>query len=480
MKSFCLSVLLSSWALCAFSLDASVSYGVFKTHNGAYVEVYLSIAGASVRFVPGPESTVQAGVNVLLYFSKEGQIARYDKFTLHSPLLGEPGDFIDIKRYALPDGEYELTVELLDAHQPENEKTYRSALSVNMAGERLLQSDIQLLAAAYRDSSDCAFCKNGLFLEPLAGHTYDKAATHLVFYHEIYHADKALNDDFMVSYRIDTDEDGDSRTVMIAHKRRSPEPVNPLLIQLDISQLQSGNYRLVVEVRNREQELLSRKEIAFRRENPYLRSGAVDWALVDLDQEFVGALGAEELRYSLRALSPRLAGKEQETLHLLIKSDSLPAQRRYLLRYWAGQNPNAPELDYRQYMRVVQAVDQTFISGFRRGFETDRGHIYLKYGPPDDMDTREQEPSAPPYEIWSYYHFPATRQNNVKFIFYNPSLAPGDFVLLHSDAIGERQNPQWLRDLYRNAPAEWDRNPIDGNDIQDNFNRNAKRVLRDN
>ena len=92
----------------------------------------------------------------------------------------------------------------------------------------------------------------------------------------------------------------------------------------------------------------------------------------------------------------------------------------------------------------------------------------------------EEDPSAPPYEIWSYNEFPQTLQNNVKFIFYNPSLAPGDFVLLHSTARGELNNPNWERDLYKNAPNQQDSgNFIDGTGVQDNFNRNAGRFFRD-
>lgn len=462
------------------ALEAGVSYCVFKSETSAYVEVYLYVDGGSVEFAVGPDSSLQAGVEVVLYFKQQDQIVRIDKFALHSPRMRQPEHFMDIKRYALPDGDYELTAELSDLHRTDNKKSYQSLLSVRMAGQDLLQSGIQLLAAARPDTSDNSFCKNGIYMEPLARHTYGKAASELIFYHEIYHSDRVLADDFLVTYRVETATADASRTVLIAHKRRSPAPVVPLLLPMDISSLPTGDYRFVVEIRNRAQELKSRREMAFRRENPYLRSASIHPDSIRVEEEFVGSLSQDELRLGLRALTPHLAGKEQEALHQLIKSDSIKAQQVYLFRYWIQKNPNAPEAAYRQYMKIVLAVDQTFVSGFRRGFETDRGHIYLKYGPPDDIDTREQEPSAPPYEVWSYYQFPATRQNNVRFIFYNPSLAPGDFVLLHSDAIGERQNPQWLRDLYRNAPGDWDSDPINGNDIRDGFNRNAKRVLRDN
>jgi hypothetical protein len=106
--------------------------------------------------------------------------------------------------------------------------------------------------------------------------------------------------------------------------------------------------------------------------------------------------------------------------------------------------------------------------------------VYLKYGRPDDIVTEWNDPSAPPYEIWSYNYVPSTRQNNARFIFYNPTLAGDDFRLLHSTVRGELQNPQWEVELYRNVPNE-----IEGNDyfqgtrMQDNLGRQARQRVED-
>jgi len=237
MKKIILFALLLHTALAARALEAGVSYCVFKSETGAYVELYLYVDGASVEFAVGPDSSLQAGIEVVLYFKQQDQIVRYDKFALHSPRMRQPEHFMDIKRYALPDGDYELTTELRDLNRPDNEKRYQSPLSVRMAGNDLLQSGIQLLAAARPDTSDNSFCKNGVYMEPLARHTYGRAASELIFYHEIYHSDLALADDFLVTYRVETAETETPRTVLIAHKRRSPAPVVPLLLPIDISSL---------------------------------------------------------------------------------------------------------------------------------------------------------------------------------------------------------------------------------------------------
>jgi GWxTD domain-containing protein len=265
----------------------------------------------------------------------------------------------------------------------------------------------------------------------------------------------------------------------MGHKRLEPAPIVPVLQSVDISKLPSGNYFLTVEVRNRAKEKLMQRSVSFQRSNPYLSIELADVDTTSVKEEFAWKLSAEELRFSLKAVAPRLSA-DAEAINTLLAGDNLQAQRLYLFAYWTKESPNYPEAAYRKYMEVARAVGDMFHSGFGNGVETDRGYIYLKYGRPDDMIKVEDEPSAPPYEIWSYNYFPTTKQNNVRFLFYNPSLSPGNFQLLHSTARGEINNPQWQLRLYRDAPTELNTpNFIDGTDLNDNFGRKAVRYFND-
>jgi GWxTD domain-containing protein len=286
----------------------------------------------------------------------------------------------------------------------------------------------------------------------------------------------------MVSYHVQRLENGTPQSTLIGHKRLSPAPVVPVLLQVDISQLVSGNYLLLVEVRDRERQLISSKQIGFQRSNPLVDAEYLEETLaqVSLDDEFVGSLNSEELRYALLAITPHLPQNDVSLVNSYLRDTAdLHPQRMYLFSFWARERPADPAGAYLEYMEVAQAVDNMFNSGFRHGFETDRGYVYLKYGQPNDMVRNESEPTAPPYEIWSYDHIDRTNQNNVRFIFYNPSLAADDFVLLHSDVIGERQNPQWQMELYRNSPGDHPDDYFMGLDVQDNIGRRASRLLRD-
>ncbi|HMQ49248.1 MAG TPA: GWxTD domain-containing protein [Saprospiraceae bacterium] len=476
----CLAVLLS--ATSSRAIDASISYAAFNSPQGGYVELYLHFARQTVEFVTLPDSSVQANIEVIILFQQNAEIIKYDKYNLASPFGVKPLDFIDMKRYALPEGTYELVVAVSDLNRAENANEYKTNIQILFPKDKVVQSDLTLLASFERsEEADNIFVKNGILMEPLPFNFYGRNASVLSFYNEIYHTDQVLGDDFTVSYAIELLENGSTQTQAIRHTRQHPASVVPILAQMDISKLPSGNYQLKVEVRNRQKELLTNRIIFFQRSNPYLQAEEVLLSDVKIEQEFVQKLTPEQLEYSLRAMTPKLPQRDVELVNYLLKSDSIAGQRLYLFSFWAKESPTNPEFAYSKYMEVAEAVDQLYNSGFRHGFESDRGYIYLKYGQPDDTEMRDQEPSSPPYEIWTYYEFPATRQNNVKFVFYNPSLAPGDFQLLHSTAIGEVNNPQWQRQLYRSAPDEINSSDFIGEDgMQDNFNRNAGRIFKDN
>jgi GWxTD domain-containing protein len=174
-------------------------------------------------------------------------------------------------------------------------------------------------------------------------------------------------------------------------------------------------------------------------------------------------------------------GKDPEELKNILFANNMEDMRYFLFRYFVRMDANNPEMAWRAYMETANAVDKKFTSGFRYGFETDRGRTFMKYGKPDDLIHVEDDPSAPPYEIWVYYNFPKTNQRNVKFLFYNPTLAGDDFITLHSTARGEINNPKWETKLYkRNAGNEFaGDNDFDATQMKSNVNRNARVYFED-
>jgi GWxTD domain-containing protein len=466
----------------AWCLDASVSFATFHTEQQNYIEVYLHFVGQTVQFAELENKQLQAGVEVIIIFKQDGHIVKFDKYALNSPLSTYPLNFFDQKRYALGKGLYTMEVSLKDLNKADNSKTLSTEIDMNYVTGKVQQSDIQLLLTYKKDSTSSFNTKNGYYMETVPFDFYDKNATHISFYNEIYNLHLSGSKEVYVSYLIEKVlGNGGSEPFLAQHKKRTMSEVLPILSQIDIQQLPSGNYRLIIESRNEKKELLTQKSVAFQRSNPYLNIKREDLSTDALAHEFVAELTPEDLRYSIKAIAFKVPDADIAIINIILQENDLAAQRRFLFNYWAGYSPNQPAYAYRKFMEVASAVDKMYDNGFGYGFETDRGRVYMKYGRPDDMITVEDEPSAPPYEIWIYYDFPATKQSNVKFIFYNPSLVANGHTLLHSTARGEVNNPKWQIELYRDAPNDFQGdNSFDATEIGNGINRNAVRLFNDN
>lgn len=482
MKQLFLSLLLACPLHHLFALDLGISHAVYATPDEAYLEVNIEVAGGSVSFNTVDSTHLQAGVEVVILVQQGDRVVNYEKYLLKSLLTNLPIDLLDVKRFALPAGDYRLEVQVTDIHDETNKGSYSA--DVRVSEERDLRlSDVQLLRSFKPDQSDHPFTKNGFFLEPLPFAFYDQEATVLAFYAEMYHADKTITgSEYSARYFVEQDKgNGIWSLVSMGNQTKKPAPIDAILVQMDIRKFESGNYRLTLELRSSDFRLLSERKVLFQRSNPLLNLGTdkIDEEL--LSKQFVKDLELDQLTYCLKAILPFCVGDESETVKSMVKAKDVKNMRYYVFRHFVKQNANQPEEAYKRYMELANAAHERFKSGFRYGFETDRGRTYLKFGRPDDMVHIEDDPSAPPYEIWIYYNFPKTQQKNVKFLFYNPSLAGEDYIMLHSTARGEINNPRWERELYKKtASQEFDGdNYHDATAMKRNIGRNARSYFED-
>lgn len=478
MKKLLLFVALATFPLFGFTIDLSISLASFKSSDQTYVEIYMHLAGKSVQYENIDSTRRQATVEVLLFIKKEGQVLLADKYNLNSPVSEINQDFLDQRRYLLDPGHYALEVTVKDLNDTLSTATYQQAFDVDFSDAVVQQSDIELLGDVQPNKGDNnPFKKGRLILEPLPTHFLAKERLKVLFYNELY-SDAVQR--VAIRYFINRMANDIPTTLKIENQERLlRSATTPLVLSLDIKDIPSGNYELVLEVRDTANALLSAKSVTFQRSNPYSTPTTLTEEVLE-EEIFVKELGLEELELGIEAIIPRLERPMVENANDLVQVKDTAKMRVFLFNYWVGQNPNLPKIAYQKYMEVVAAVDREFRSGFRKGFETDRGYIYLKFGQPDDITRVEDEPTVPPYEIWSYNYFPTTQQNNVRFLFYNPSLAAEEFVLLHSTARGQLNNPRWEIDLYRNSPNEVQGDdPFGATEMQDGFGRRARRLMTD-
>ncbi|HRH37635.1 MAG TPA: GWxTD domain-containing protein, partial [Flavobacteriales bacterium] len=161
---------------------------------------------------------------------------------------------------------------------------------------------------------------------------------------------------------------------------------------------------------------------------------------------FAGAFtDRDSLSEHIASLKPIADALERKMIDDRWRDKDLQLMQRFFYSFWANRS-NDPETGWRNYYKEVVKVNKLFGCRVLKGYETDRGRVYLKYGPPNTIMDRMNEMDALPYSIWHYYK--AGRFANRRFVFYKPDLANECMQLIHSEVPGEPQNPRWNQIIH--------------------------------
>ncbi len=462
------------------AVDVSITHCSFKINGENYVEFYSRISSESLKYIQLQNGDKQASVAAMFLIKKGNDIIEVDKFILASPVNDTITDFWSVRKYKLDAGEYKLECTFSDVNDESSNLNQQRTFYINSDFTEASASDILLFAAASRKDSKLPFAKNGINYEPLAYDLISPELEILIFNIEFYDLDKSKKEFYigMNIYEGFTGVFGNS--VLKKHKKLEKRAYLPLVENLPIRELPSGEYHLTIELYD-----YDKNKILYREKNFTVIQPIGDIRLSrtfdkEFENSFVQIMTHEELNYSLKAITSQVGENLGETLNTVLAENDLKTKKYFLYAFWSQVSVDNPGKAHDSYMEVARAIDQKFRNNVGFGFETDRGYVFMKYGRPNDLIEVPDEPSAPPYEIWIYNDFPHTNQTNVKFLFYNPSLSGENFQLLHSTATNELSNPQWEQVLYSNVPDQQIGNSIDGRTVQDNFNRNARRYFQDN
>ncbi|CAN5409140.1 hypothetical protein BH09BAC5_BH09BAC5_12460 [soil metagenome] len=471
-KILLFAVLFAAGSLSGRELTANLSCCVFSTPDQkSYVETYISIIGNSVSYAKKPNGKYQAAIDIIMTFTSNDSIRSAQRYVLNSPELEDTTkaqNFLDLQRIPLPAGMYFLQVTFTDLNKkPQKPLTNKKSISVDIDPDSISLSHIELLENYYASTSQTLLTKSNYELIPYVSSFYPPNLSQLSFYGEIYNTTKVFKQDekFLVLYYIESVATGNKMSGFTSFAKPKPQTVNPLLFSFNISSLPSGTYYLVVEVRNAENRLMSMRKTSFERLNPGVAIKLEDLAAVDVTNTFVGKVtDGDSLVQMIRCLRPISSNIEVEFAENRIKAGDIKLMQQFIYNFWLSRNEANPEATWLKYNVEVQKVNYRYGTQIAKGYATDRGRVYLQYGPPDQMIPSENEPSAYPYEVWQYYtirgnsNLPANMdqsaggvQTNKKFVFADFDLVTNNYTLIHSDARGEVRDDNWkLRLVKRN------------------------------
>ena len=470
------------FSLSGFSqnLRAYLSYSTFNTPtNEPYVETYLSINDNSIKYIMIDDEKYQGSINVQIIFKDGDSIVNYAKYELMSPIitdtLANNSNMLDIQRYMLPVGNYTIEISLKDNNRNTKQLTSYDKFTIDFPSDSMAFSGIELLSS-YNKANDASLLeKNGYELTPNVSNYYPQSINVLSFYAELYNSITELGDaPFLLTSYIRPFE-ADKKLDQFFHRKRiESKQVVVMLNSFDISELPSGNYLLVLEARNRDNEILTSNEIFFQRYNPGAKFSLTNLLTLNTENTFAGRISNRDtLALYIDYLTPISTDIERLYIENQLKEADIDELRRYFLNFWTERDKMNPELAWDKYLLLVMQANHNFKSVANPGYKTDRGRVYLRYGQPNVISEQYFEPAAYPYEIWQYYQL--DEQRNRKFVFYTHDMVTNDFLLIHSDAVGELSNYRWETVVYGRT---WDPNNLDDAIIPSTWGSKASEMYK--
>ena len=459
----------------AGNLRAYLSYATFVSPTeGPYVETYISVVGNSVVFHRNDDGKFQGAIQVTMIFRQDSLIKDFKKYELLSPATEDTAminfNFIDQQRFLLPDGKYDLEIFIADKFKDRPPFKVNEPIEINYPSDKLNLSGIQLIESFRKTDETSILTKSGYDFVPFVDNFYPSSINKLTFYAEIYNAEKVLGKDekFVITNSIESAETGKIVTIFHKLKRETTHDVNVVFSEFDISQLPSGNYYLTIEAHDKENNLLAKNQVFFQRSNPSIQFNIVDITALDVTNSFVNNFNnIDTLREYIRSLYPISTNLEGTFADNQVKTADLQTLQQFFLNFWLSRDNLDPKKAWELYKIEVLKADASFHTKVKKGYETDRGRVFLKYGPPNTIVDRPYERDVVPYQIWHYYK--CGTLTNRRFVFYEPDFT-NDFRMLHSDVPGEISNTGWQTYLLRNASIDSSPNSRFGGKSGEDFN----------
>ncbi len=440
-------------------LTFEFNYARFKLDSvNTYLEIYYLFHQKDLTEFTAQNNSQKIGaiMHIQILDSLQHYVVNY-KFKILSPFRKmissqKLRNIIGAIGFDVPKGKYILTITATDLGDTTRQKDYSEKIKVHPFHNNIISvSDIEM-CSNIRSSNNkkSIFFKNNYEVVPNPSLIYSSKMPVLFYYTELYNLleDHYKSDLVMI------------KRVLNSHNKVVYQQVKPIsragnsVVEVGVINLKkfsTGAYTLIVGLSDTSKGIgsaatqqfyyynptkLDTSGNAMLSKQPYLSSEYGVMSEDDCDLLF------DECKY--------IANKNEKKMYAHLKT--LDAKRKFLYNFWLRRDPDlsTPVNEFKKdYLKRIKYVNEHFSTLNKIGYKTDRGRVYLIYGPYDEIDRYPSEANRKPYEIWRYNSI----EGGVIFVFGDLG-GYGDYELLHSTKKGEYHDYNWKRRIISNAEGE--------------------------
>lgn len=341
--------------------------------------------------------------------------------------------------YLLEPGRYSIAVITRDEARPQVSDSVQIRFEVRDFSRKSLRfSDIELASSIQKADEDPSniFYKNTLEIVPNPTLLYGKPLPNVLYYAELYYPQDEL---FYIKSEIVSSYG--KTMVSKARERQGKHDSRVEVGSLNLSTLPSGVYTLILSYGDTSGTFLESQSKPFFVFNPDIPLDTLEATeIADMIAAEFTAMSESELDEQFAVARYVSTSEEQDIWSSLSGTEP---KKKFLTKFWRDRDSDvATPINeyYQEYRQRVAVTNDQFRSAFREGWRSDRGRVYIMYGPPDYVERLSSESDMKPHEIWRYDYI----EGGVEFIFVDKG-GFNNYELVHSTKRNEINNPDWER-----------------------------------
>lgn len=413
-----------------------------------YVEFYYSFDQSSLTYVQTDTANYIGGIlHIQIVTDSAASEVIIDK---HWMVNSEIKDSTELTKnligtlgFILNKGAYKISVSGIDANNTNNSETIDESIIVTpFKGSHLAISDIQLSSKIIPGSENTSsiFYKNTYEVIPLPSGLCRENQLVLFYYTEIYNIP-----DTQTEYDLRFDEavlNSRGQVVTSASKKINKSVDNRVEVgKVNIYKFPTDTYTLVITLVDSIADYGVSSSKRFIVYNPTV--APLDTSQVTISPVLsttFGSMSEEELDDLFNKSKYISTENEKDRYDAL---NTVDAKREFMYTFWKARDEN-PSDDknqyYQDYLKRINEANDQFTAAKKEGWKTDRGRVYLIYGPPSERERHPNQIETKPYEIWRY----ESLEGGVIFVFGDLT-GFNDYQLLTSTKRGELRDDSWQR-----------------------------------
>lgn len=390
-----------------------IDYGNYFTSDISHttVELYLSFANTDLKFIKTDSNYIAEAEIVMVLYDEAKNFVR--ELSLDQPVheiyynmtLSKNTGNYSIFRVMLKPGGYQLHLYFTDKTSNQTIKIEEEITVRSIENQSLCLSDIQIANIIEASEEKSKFVKHGKKIISNTDRTFNANYLYAEFYFEIYNLKVHQNNEsnsFTFCYQI---LDADNNLVTESSNRFSkPDSTSAINFSVPTRLMENGRYQLTIQVIDNDSRMTAAGNTTF---------------FIDKTMTIDKISEEDEMLDILKNVTNR------REISKIRKVTGL-RRKQALANFWRSMDPSpaTPENEFMiEFYTRLNYVNKAFSLTDQKGWKTDRGKIFLRYGSPDKISRSDDNEQWERTEVWHYF------DKNSKFIFID-QFGYGDYKLV--------------------------------------------------